>query len=42
LAVDVVRAQRMRAHGYRVWTQMIPVGITPKNRLLLGAPADAG
>ena len=42
LAVDVVRAQRMRAHGYRVWTQTIPAGITPKNRLLLGAPADAG
>ena len=42
LAVDVVRAQRLRQRGYRVWTQTIPAGITPKNRLLLGAPADAG
>ena len=38
LAIDVVRAQRLRAQGYRVWTQMIPPAITPKNRLLLGAP----
>jgi SAM-dependent methyltransferase len=37
LAIDVARAQRLRAQGYRVWTQTIPSGITPKNRLLLGS-----
>jgi Methyltransferase domain len=41
LAVDVVRAQRLRGHGYRVWTQAIPAAITPKNRLLLAAPEAA-
>jgi methyltransferase family protein len=40
-AVDVVRALRLRAEGYRIWTQAIPADITPKNRLLLGAPAEA-
>ena len=38
LAIDVVRARRLAEHGYRVWTQLIPPEITPKNRLLLGAP----
>jgi hypothetical protein len=38
LAVDVVRAARLRDRGYRIWTQTIPGDITPKNRLLLGAP----
>ncbi|WP_026841908.1 methyltransferase [Citrifermentans bremense] len=38
LAVDVTRAARLRAHGYRVYTQTIPGDITPKNRLLLGEP----
>ena len=38
LAIDVVRAQRLMAAGYRVWTQSIPTAITPKNRLLIGAP----
>jgi hypothetical protein len=38
MAVDVVRALRLRAEGYRIWTQTIPAAITPKNRLLLGAP----
>jgi hypothetical protein len=38
LAVDIMRVQRMRAHGYQVWTQTIPPEITPKNRLLIGAP----
>jgi hypothetical protein len=33
-----VRALKLRDLGYRVWTQMIPAEITPKNRLLLGAP----
>lgn len=42
LAVDVVRAQRLRRQGYRIWTQTIPDAITPKNRLLLGAPMEAG
>jgi len=40
LAVDVVRALRLRQQGYRVWTQSIPAAITPKNRLLLGAPRE--
>lgn len=39
LAIDAVRARRLAAHGYRVWTQTIPAEITPKNRLLIGAPA---
>jgi len=39
LAIDLVRATRLREHGYRIWTQEIPPEITPKNRLLLGAPA---
>jgi hypothetical protein len=40
LAVDVVRALRLREQGYRIWTQSISPAITPKNRLLLGAPRD--
>jgi hypothetical protein len=39
LAVDLVRAMRLEQQGYRVWTQTIPADVTPKNRLLLGAPA---
>jgi hypothetical protein len=38
LAVDVARAHRLEHHGYRVWTQTIAPGITPKSRLLLGQP----
>ena len=38
-AIDIVRALRLRQQGYRIWTQTIPAGITPKNRLLMGAPA---
>jgi hypothetical protein len=38
LAVDVMRAVRLEQSGYRVWTQTIAAGITPKNRLLVGAP----
>jgi len=38
MAIDVLRAIRLEQRGYRVWTQTIPSGITPKNRLLLGAP----
>lgn len=37
LAVDVVRAVRLRAMGYKIVTQEIPAEITPKNRLLMGA-----
>lgn len=36
LAVDAVRAMRLRAKGYRIVTQKIPDDITPKNRLLMG------
>jgi len=40
LAVDVVRAVRLKEQGYRIWTQSIPADVTPKNRLLLGAPRE--
>ena len=40
-AIDIVRAMRLSQRGYRIWTQTIPPGITPKNRLLLGAPRPA-
>ena len=36
LAVDTVRAVRLRSMGYTVVTQKIPSDITPKNRLLMG------
>ena len=39
VAIDIMRAMRLANHGYRIWTQAIPADITPKNRLLLGAPA---
>jgi SAM-dependent methyltransferase len=39
LAIDVTRAARLRAAGYAVHTQTIPVAITQKNRLLLGEPS---
>jgi hypothetical protein len=39
LAIDILRATRLRDRGYRVWTQAIPPAITPKNRLLIGRPA---
>lgn len=38
LAVDVTRALNLERQRYRVWTQAIALDITPKNRLLLGAP----
>jgi len=38
LAVDVARVQRLVAADYHVVTQTISAEITPKNRLLLGAP----
>jgi hypothetical protein len=39
LAVDVVRASKLRASGWQVWTQTIPATITPHNRLLMARPA---
>jgi len=39
LAIDAVRARRLASQGYHIWTQRIPQDITPKNRLLIGAPA---
>ena len=38
LAIDIVRAFWLKQRGYRIWTQTIPAAITPKNRLLIGAP----
>ncbi|MGE3843316.1 MAG: methyltransferase [Vicinamibacterales bacterium] len=40
LAIDVMRARRLASAGYRIWTQVIPGAITPKNRLLIGSPND--
>jgi predicted RNA methylase len=40
-AVDVMRAVRLKAAGYRIWTHTISAAITPKNRLLLGEPCAA-
>lgn len=42
VAIDVVRAARLRAAGYAVHTATIPAAITPMNRLLLGVPAEPG
>jgi hypothetical protein len=41
VAIDIVRAIGLEQRGYRIWTQTIPAGITPKNRLLMGAPKTA-
>jgi len=38
LAMDAVRALHLRSQGYRVYTQIIPGDITPKNRLLMAEP----
>jgi hypothetical protein len=40
LAVDVMRAARLKAAGYTVMTRTIPEEITPKNRLLMGHPEN--
>ena len=40
LAIDTLRAIRLRDRGYRIATQTIPPEITPKNRLLIGVPAS--
>jgi hypothetical protein len=37
-AMDIRRALRLEQRGYRIWAQSIPTAITPKNRLLIGAP----
>jgi hypothetical protein len=39
LSIDIARAQRLEAQGYRIWTQSIAPGITPKARMLLGQPS---
>ncbi len=36
LAVDTIRAVRLKAAGYKIVAQKIPESITPKNRLLMG------
>jgi methyltransferase family protein len=41
MAIDIMRAMRLQQRGYRTWTQTIPEQITPKNRLLLGAPSHS-
>jgi len=40
LAIDIMRARRLSEQDYRIWTQTIPPEITPKHRLLLGAPQE--
>jgi hypothetical protein len=40
LAIDIRRAEKLEERGYDVRTQAIPAEITPKNRLLLGAPRE--
>jgi len=40
LAMDAARVARLRCHGYRVVTQLIPGDITAKNRLLFAEPAS--
>lgn len=42
LAIDLLRAVHLQNNGYHVRTQTIPEPITPKNRLLIGAPVTAG
>ena len=38
VAIDVMRAVALAKRDYRIWTRTIPATITPKNRLLIGAP----
>lgn len=40
LAMDAARVARLRAHGFSVFTQLIPGDITPKNRLILAEPSQ--
>ncbi len=39
IAIDAVRVTRLGERGYRARTQLIPLEITPKNRLILAEPA---
>jgi len=41
LAIDAMRATRLRLQGYRIWTKTIPAEVTPRNRLLVAVPIDA-
>jgi hypothetical protein len=41
LAIDAMRATRLRQQGYRIWTKTIPAEVTPRNRLLIAVPIDA-
>lgn len=38
MAMDAVRVSRLRSQDYKVFTQLIPGDITPKNRLLMAEP----
>ena len=38
LAIDIIRAQKIRSKGYKIITKIIPKDITPKNRLLMAEP----
>ena len=38
LAMDSARVSRLRFQEYKVYTQIIPSDITPKNRLLMAEP----
>jgi hypothetical protein len=40
LAIDAIRAARLRGRGYRIFTRAIPVEVTPRNRLLIGVPLE--
>lgn len=42
LAMDAARVARLRSRSYRVFTQLIPADITPKNRLLIAEPHETG
>ncbi len=42
LAMDAARVSRLRSQEYRVFTQLIPKDITPKNRLLMAEPELIG
>lgn len=37
LAIDVLRAMRLKENGYTIMTKTIPSSITPKNRLLMAS-----
>jgi hypothetical protein len=41
LAIDALRALRLRQLGYRIWTKTIPAEVTPRNRLLIAVPVAA-